>query len=378
MILQPETTTAMTNGRPNQTVEDTGLSTRVTGSTELAPTSGAAEKQFEIQSAIVIARRFPRSEDAAYAKLMASCQRQAFAEAASYSFPRGGSEVSGPSVDLAREAARIWGNIRYGLEIVRDDDDSRQIRGWAWDLETNVKTTAEDEFRKLVQRKAKGGGTQWIKPDERDLRELTNRRGAILVRNCLLQLLPKDLVEEALLRAKARMEEGAKADPDAARRRLIEAFGSLGVSAEQLEQYLGHPLAQSAPKEIAALRQIYASIRDGNSTWSEYSTPKSATPDDNGAAPPVATKPEAAKSYTPPPAEQEAKPKETPKLDDGPQLLSPDRVIALSKLAAERGLDADAISADICGSGLDGAPASFDAQIMREIEKREPKKGGRS
>lgn len=93
---------------------------------------------------------------------------------------------------------------------------------------------------------------------------------------------------------------------------------------------------------------------------------------------PVATKPKTSGSYAAPVPEPQADPKPEPKLDDGPQLLSPDRVIALSKLAAERGLDADAISADICGSGLDGAPASFDAQIMREIEKREPKKGGRS
>jgi hypothetical protein len=37
-----------------------------------------------------------------------------------------------------------------------------------------------------------------------------------------------------------------------------------------LERKLGHPLADATDKEIADLRTIYASIRDGNSTWQEY------------------------------------------------------------------------------------------------------------
>lgn len=63
---------------------------------------------------------------------------------------------------------------------------------------------------------------------------------------------------------------------------------------------------------------------------------------------------------------------------DEPALLSSERVASLSRLATERGLDADLIAADVCGSGLAGAPASFDAQIMREIERRSAKKGGRA
>lgn len=248
-----------------QTVEETGLVTRTEVSGELVPTSGAAEKQFEIQSAIAIAKRFPRNEDQAFQRLMKASDRSAFADDAAYSFPRGGATVEGPSVNLAREAARVWGNIRYGLEILRDDDDSRQIRGWAWDVESNVKVTAEDDFAKLVQRKS-----GWIKPDERDLRELTNRRGAILVRNCILQLLPKDLIEDALDRCKATLKKGAESDPDGARKKIILAFSSLNITPEMLEQKLSHPLATASPAEIAELRTVYKSIADGNSTWADY------------------------------------------------------------------------------------------------------------
>ncbi len=255
---------------PNQKIEDTGLGVISSGTTELAPTRSAAAEQFEIQSAIVLARRFPRNEDQAFALLMKACSRTSFAEAAEYSFPRGGSTVSGPSVNLAREAARVWGNIRYGLTILRDDEETRQIEGWAWDLETNTKVTAQDDFRKVIQRKKKGGGTEWVKPDERDLRELTNRRGAILVRNCILQLLPRDLIEDAQGKAGETLKTKAEQDPEGAKKKLILAFADLNVTPEMLEKYLGHPLAQCSPAEIANLRKVYASIKDGNSTWEEY------------------------------------------------------------------------------------------------------------
>lgn len=253
------------------TIEETALATRTEQSLELSPTASAAEKQYEIQSAIAIAKRFPRNEDAAFARLMKAAERSSFAEDAAYSYPRGGQAVEGPSVNLAREAARVWGNIQHGLTIIRDDEDTRQIRGWAWDMESNTRVSAEDQFQKLIQRKGKNGGpTQWVRPDERDLRELTNKRGAILVRNCILHLLPKDLIEDALERCEATLKKGAQADPDGARKKLILAFGSLNVTPEMLEQRLGHRLAECSPAEIAELRTIYKSIADGNSTWSEY------------------------------------------------------------------------------------------------------------
>src|SRR5215207_7367078 len=93
-------------------LEDAGLTQTQEFSSELAPTAAAAEKQFEIQSAIVLAKRFPRNEDQSFQKLMKACGRTTFAEEAEYSFPRGGSMVKGPSVFLAREAARVRTNIR--------------------------------------------------------------------------------------------------------------------------------------------------------------------------------------------------------------------------------------------------------------------------
>jgi len=227
----------------------------------------------EIESAIVVAKRFPRDEAAAYTKIIRSCQRPGFAEGARYAFPRGGKQVSGPSVKLAREMARVWGNIRYGLRIVSVDEQNVHIRAYALDLETNGYVEAEDQFARLIQRK-RNGRTEWVEPDERDLRELTNRRGAVLVRNCILQLIPPDVTEEAERTAVETLTKAARneiaQDKGAAIRRLALAFDQIGVTSAMLADHLEHDLELITEDELADLRGVYTSIRDGNSKRSDH------------------------------------------------------------------------------------------------------------
>src|SRR5690606_16214410 len=181
-----------------------------------------------------------------------------------YSFPRGNQIVTGPSVQLAREIARCWGNIRFGLRVVSMDDQMVHIRGYAYDAETNAYVEAEDKFSKLIFRRGRG----WVQPDERELRELVNRRGAILVRNCILQVVPSDIVEDAQRVVQETLRKAAQGEIDQNRddaiRRLALAFDGLGVSTEVLERYLGHPLSAITAEEIAHLRGVYKSIVDGH------------------------------------------------------------------------------------------------------------------
>lgn len=249
----------------------TDLATMDRDTGEIQVSHAQSSAQHEIQSAIIIARKFPRSEDQAFGRLMKAVGRKTFAMSATYSFPRGGTNVTGPSVNLAREAARVWGNIRYGVDVVADDDDKRTIRGWAWDVETNTRVSSEDTFKKLVQRKNKvTKQTEWVAPDERDLRELTNKHGAICVRNCLLQLLPPDIIEDACTAARKAAVSAAGENLDENRKAIIKAFGDMNVTVADLEKYLEHELRTCNAEEVADLRQVYKSIKDGNTTWSDY------------------------------------------------------------------------------------------------------------
>ena len=236
--------------------------------------SSVAREEAEMKSAIVLARANPRNEHAAFTKIMGSCQRHSFAEGALYNFPRGGQAVIGPSVQMARELARCWGNMRFGIRIVTEDAASVHIKGYAYDLESNNYIEAEDKFAKKVQRKQRDGTTAWVTPDERDLRELVNRRGAICVRNAILQIMPPDIVDDAMGRVQQTLKEAANgelaADRPGAIKRMVLAFANVHVTAEMMTQKLGHSLDIITDAELAELRTIYASIRDGNSKREEH------------------------------------------------------------------------------------------------------------
>jgi hypothetical protein len=241
-------------------------------SDEAAATPLAVRAQAEIQSSIIIAKKFPRDVTKGYMELQKSARRPTFARKARYSFPRGGQEVAGPSVNLAREAARCWGNIRYGVTMMPTEDDEEwiQIEAWAHDAETNTWAYAQDRFPNKVQRRNKG----WVKPDERDRRELVNRRGAISVRNALLQLLPFDVIEDAVNACLATTRAAASQDLEENRedtiRKLVMAFEQMGVTKEMIEKRLGHSTELTDAAELDELRSVWHSMHDGNTNRNDH------------------------------------------------------------------------------------------------------------
>ena len=238
-------------------------------SRDVAVAGEAARAQAEIQSAMVVAKKFPRSEATAASKIMKTCERPTFAQTALYSYPRGGTNVEGPSINMAREMARNWGNMRYGCKIIHDDEDKRTIEAFAFDAETNTLITAQDTMEKLIQRKGQG----WIKPDERDLRELTNRRAAIQIRNCILQLMPRDIVDDAMAACKKNAKKTLQQEPiETVRRKLLGAFDKIGVYAKDIESYYEKAVDEITHDDAVELRAIYQSICDGNSTKDDYFT----------------------------------------------------------------------------------------------------------
>lgn len=229
----------------------------------------------EAKGMVEAAKAFPRNEMQAFAALDRAVCRPGLAEKAVYRFPRGGQDVSGPTVVLAREAARCWGNIIHALKIVQETDDRVHLQGVAHDLETNTRAVHEDKFAKLIQRKNKRTGeTLWVQPDERDLRELINRRGALLVRNAILEVLPRDLIEDAVERSYQTMREDSmdrlKKGRKDATKEVVRAFERFHVDVAMLEEFLGHGLDTMDADELSTLRGIYTSLRDGNTKRADH------------------------------------------------------------------------------------------------------------
>ena len=99
----------------------------------------------EVQAALVIAKQFPRNPIEAYDRVMNACQRPGLAQSAVYSYARGGSSISGPSIRLAEMLAQNWGNIQYGIRELSSDNGESTVEAFAWDVETNTRQTLEGD-----------------------------------------------------------------------------------------------------------------------------------------------------------------------------------------------------------------------------------------
>ena len=230
--------------------------------------------QYEVQSEYLLAMKMPRDENAAAAALEARCRRPSFAADAEYKFPRGTSEVTGPTIYLAREAARCWGRMRSGARVLERTEDEILIEGFAVDMQTIRIQTAQMRVKNKIQRKQKGGKTEWVEPDERDFAELVNRVAAKLERNCILSLLPSDVIEDAIKVARETLQRVAAGELDTNRagkiKTIISVFSEYGVNKAHIEKRIGHPLEAVTPAEIADLGVIYKSVKEGQAGAAEF------------------------------------------------------------------------------------------------------------
>jgi len=257
--------------------------------TQLMPTTdpaavaaGELAKQ-RLQAGYTIAIQKPRNQEQARQNLLAACRRLRFAEKAEYSKPVGNQKISGPSIRFAETALREWGNIRSDIAVVYEDQTVRRIQVNMIDFETNSQFTKELSISKTVERRnSKGrevvgerentyGDTVYIVLATDD--ELSNKEAAAIskaVRNEGLRLIPSDIIDEALDTARETMAKEIKENPDSNKRKVIDAFGTIGVKVKALEEYLGHDMDVCSPSEIGELRSIFSSIKDGESSWTDY------------------------------------------------------------------------------------------------------------
>lgn len=235
----------------------------------------------EIQAALVIAKKFPRDEDAAIKKIMKACQRQTLAEDALYAYKRGDELVTGPSIRLAEVLAQSWGNIDFGVRELEQRDGASLAQTYCWDMETNTRQTKE--FTVPHKRFTKSGS--YALKDPRDIYELVANYGARRMRACILGIIPGDVVDAAVKEINKTLAKG-NGEPLADRIQKMETtFNSMDVTKAMLEKHLGHKLEATTETEIVKLQAVYRSIRDGFSTKDQYfGAPSVSAESDKGAA----------------------------------------------------------------------------------------------
>lgn len=220
----------------------------------------------EAQGKLVIAKRFPRDEVQAYNRVAQACQRKGIAEKAFYSYNRGGGTVSGPTIRFAEELARCWGNIDYGIKELSQDDGKSEMQAYAWDLETNAQSV--QNFTNPHIREV--GGKAKILTSQRDIYEINANMGARRLRSRILAILPTDLVDMAINECKKTLA-GNNDEPLIDRvKKMIVAFGKIGVTQEQIEKRLGRKVDTMTVDDFTDYVGIYNAIKQGESKIAEW------------------------------------------------------------------------------------------------------------
>jgi len=213
----------------------------------------------EVQVAMTIAQARPRREAEVWARMNRACSRPAFATQAMFAFRRGGTMVTGPSIRLAEELARCFGNLDYGFRELERDGGGSRVLAYAWDQEANVRV--QREFHVAHIRDTRAGGKALTA--ERDKYEAVASQAQRRVRACLLEIIPGDLVERAVEVCAKTIRDG-DGRPLADRvRDAVVAFAEYGVTEEQVEAYLQHPIRATVPEELPRLAQVFRGLRDG-------------------------------------------------------------------------------------------------------------------
>lgn len=220
----------------------------------------------EAQGKLVIAKRFPRDEVAAYNRVAQACQRRGIAEKAFYSYSRGGSVVSGPTIRFAEELARCWGNIDYGIKELSQDEGKSEMQAYAWDLETNAQSV--QNFTNPHIREV--GGKAKVLTSQRDIYEINANMGARRLRSRILAILPTDLVDMAIAECKKTLS-GNNDEPLIDRvKKMVVAFAKIGVTQEQIETRLKRKVDTMTADDFTDYIGIYNAIKNGESKISEW------------------------------------------------------------------------------------------------------------
>ena len=251
----------------------------------------------QIQSRYAMAARFPRNIEQSRQEMLKECSRPSFcmpdeskngSSVAIYRVPRGKTNIEGVSIRFAEMALRSYRNLGIDVVVLGEDQQQKLYQVNCTDFETNnitseivsVPRSIERSYTKDTDVVLSSRMNSYNKPVYSILGtddDLAMKRNALISkarRNLIMQNIPGWLVEECVNKVRETARAKDAADPDAAKRKLFDAFAQIGVTAEQLTEYIGHSNSLS-PDQLDVLRGYYSGIREGMTSWRDIVAAKS-------------------------------------------------------------------------------------------------------
>lgn len=149
-----------------------------------------AQLDIQISTAKAYPRNLKKSTDNAIAIVTMDPET---AKTCTYSVPRGGKPVTGPSVHLAKILSQVWGNMRVEAKVVAIDDRQITSEAVCFDLENNLAIKVQVK-RSIV------GKTGRFSDDM--ITVTGNAANSIAFRNAVLSVVPRPVVDKVYNAAK--------------------------------------------------------------------------------------------------------------------------------------------------------------------------------
>lgn len=238
-----------------------GAKVPVAASNNAVAASEAERATQEVQAALVIAKKFPRNSVEAMERIINACTRPTLAAGALYSYPRGGQEITGPSIRLAEAMAQEWGNMQFGIRELSAENGSSTVEAFAWDVETN---TRQVKIFQVEHARFARGQLKRLK-DPRDIYELIANQGARRLRACILGVIPGDVTEAAVRQCEVTQASTVEVNPESIQSMLSAFADNYSVSQELIEKRIGKRAEAINAAQMLNLKKIYQSLKDGMS-----------------------------------------------------------------------------------------------------------------
>ncbi|WP_204120257.1 hypothetical protein [Levilactobacillus wangkuiensis] len=251
-----------------------------------AAVTNTSREMEEVKGQIFMAKQFPRNTFQAQKRIEDACKRKSLAMTATYSYPKGGQNVTGPSIRLAEVLAQNWGNIAFGFKELDQTEDSSTAMAYAWDVETNTRQERIFQVPHAIHTR-KG---MKVLSDPRDIYELVANQASRRVRACILSIIPGDVTEDAVRECNKTLA-GDNTEP--LKNRLAHAFNGFkenyDVTQNQIETYFGYAASEFSENNYVELVSIANSLNEKASKVSDW-FPEPTEPDAGSDSKPKITK----------------------------------------------------------------------------------------
>lgn len=215
----------------------------------------------QISTAKAYPRNIRRATDNAVAVVTMDFET---ASTCTYAVPRGGKQITGASVHLAKILAQFWGNLRVEAKVINIDQKHITSQAIAYDLENNLAIKVEVK-RSIVGKYGRFND---------DMITVTGNAGnSIAMRNAILSVIPRAVVDKVYKSALSTItgDISDKAKLIAKRKQVLDTFNeTYNVTEQEVLKAIGKASVEHITSEdIVTLIGIGQAIKDGDVTIDE-------------------------------------------------------------------------------------------------------------